>query len=806
MKKIEKKELVVIGNGMAGVATVEEILRLDPQRYNISIFGKEALPNYNRVLLGDLLTEEKSVEEITLNSLEWYKENKIDLNAGCPAVSIDRHRRLIISADNRETPYDTLILALGSKPILPPIPGMDKDGVLSFREIADCQEIRERSKKDAKAAVIGGGLLGLETARALKTLGMDVSVVHLVDRLMERQLDSVAAGYLAEDLEAQGLNILLEKETVEIMGNGRVEGLRFKDGGTIDVDMVVMAIGITPNKELAETSGIYCERGIVVSDIMQTYDPAVYAIGECVQNRGNTFGLVAQVFDHGRVLANHLAGDGRLAFKNRPVSMRLKIPGIELYSGGQVNECEDVETITYKDEGTRSYKKLYLRNNRIEGVLLYGDIVDGPRLFQHLLDSDDVSERRREILFGETRGNAGISITSMPDATIVCGCNGVTKGQIVEAIKAKGLFSLEDVTRETKAGGSCGGCSGVVERILESVLGTNFEAGEESNSICQCTKYTREDIIKNIREKELRSVGAVMETLGWETVGCEECRPAINYYVSMVWPGISKDDPTSRLINERAHANQQKDGTFSVVPRIYGGVTTPEDLKKIAEVAINNSVPLVKITGAQRIDLLGIKQEQLPKVWKELGMPSGFAYAKAVRTVKTCVGDTFCRFGTQDSMALGIELEKLLEGLWMPAKVKLAVSGCPRNCAESSIKDVGIVGVMGGFNIYVGGNGGTNLRGGDKLCTVENEEEVIEVTGAFLQLYREEAKYAERSSKWVERIGLQTIKEAVVDDPVKREALNTRLKVALTTVSEPWGERVSKKSAGEVGVSAPQAL
>ena len=793
MKSEERKELVVIGNGMAGVATVEEILRLAPERYNISIFGKEPLPNYNRVLLGEILTDEKKVEDITLNSFDWYEENNITLFSGCKVKEIDRVRRLVVGEDGTQVPYDTLILALGSKPILPPIPGMDFDGVLSFREISDCNDIKARAKKDSRAVVIGGGILGLETARALKTLGMIVSVVHLTDRLMERQLDYVAADYLAEDLEAQGIKILLKKETVEITGNGTVEGLKFKDGTEIKADMVVMAIGITPNKELAETSGIYCERGIVVSDTMQTYDPAVYAVGECVQNRGETFGLVAQVFDHGRVLGNHLAGDGRLDFKNRPVSLRLKIPGIDLYSGGYVSKEEGVETIEYKDDGARSYKKLYLRNNRIEGVLLYGDIKDGPRLFNYLLDGDDISERRAEILFGERRGNAGISITAMPDETIVCGCNGVTKGNIVEAIKSKGLFSLEDVTKETKAGGSCGGCSDVVERILESVLGTNFEAGDDLNSLCPCTKYSRDDIVKNIREKELHCVGEVMDTLGWETVGCEECRPAINYYVQMLWPLESTDDPTSRLINERAHANQQKDGSFSVVPRMYGGVTTPEDLKRIADVAINHSVPLVKITGGQRIDLLGVTQDKLTEVWRELDMPSGFAYAKAVRTVKTCVGEKFCRFGTQDSMKLGIELEKLLEGLWMPAKVKLAVSGCPRNCAESSIKDVGIVGVKGGFNIYIGGNGGTNLRGGDKLCTVETEAEVVAITGAFLQLYREEADYAERSSKWVEHVGVKMIKETVVNDTTKREELLKSLKIALTMVNEPWGRRISKK-------------
>ena len=792
--KEEKRDLVVIGNGMAGVAIVEEILKLDPDRYNISIFGKERYPNYNRVLLGELLTDEKSVDEITLNPFDWYEENGVKLLSGCPVVEIDRHNRTVIGEDGTKTHYDNLILALGSKSVMPPLPGLDKEGVMSFRDIDDCKNIRERAKDGAKAVVIGGGLLGLEAAHALGTIGMDVSVVHLTDRLMERQLDSVAARFLAEDLEAMGINIMLEKETVEILGSDDVEGLRFKDGGSLEAEMVVMAIGITPNIDLAEDAGIYCERGIVVSDTMQTFDPSIYAIGECVQNRGETFGLVAQVFDHGRVLANHLAGDGRLAFKNRAASMRLKIPGIELYSGGIVAEGPGVESIEYRDNGTKAYKKLFLRENKLEGVLMYGDIADGPRLFQYLLDAEDVSERRRDLLFGERAGGAtaGASVASMADETIVCGCNGITKGMVVDAIKVKGLFSLEEVKRETKAASSCGGCSSVVERILESVLGTNFEGAEDSKSICPCTKYTREDIVRNIRDKRLHCVADVMDTLGWATVGCEECRPAINYYVSMVWPKEYRDDPTSRLINERAHANQQKDGTFSVVPRIYGGVTTPSELKRIAEVAETNNVPMVKITGGQRIDLLGVEQAKLTKLWKELEMPSGFAYAKAVRTVKTCVGDQFCRFGTQDSIKLGVALEKLLEGLWMPAKVKLAVSGCPRSCAESAIKDVGIVGIKGGFDIYVGGNGGTKLRSGDKLCTIETEEEVAEVVGAFLQLYREEAIYGERSSKWVERTGLQLLRETVVEDRRKRAALYDAIKAALETVTDPWEERLER--------------
>ncbi len=789
--KNTKEKLVVIGNGMAGVSCIEEILRLDAGRYEITVFGKEAHPNYNRVFLSYVLTGEKTLDEITLNAFKWYEDRGITLHTGCPVTMIERGRHLVIGTDGREVPYDRLILATGSVPFVPPIPGVDKEGVITFRNIADCERLKGAVKEGRRAVVIGGGLLGLEAARGLMDLGMEVTIVHLMDRLMERQLDDQSAALLREDLEATGLKILLGKKTTEITGDGRVDGLTFSDGTHIETDIVVLSAGIKPNIELARASGLYCERGIVVSDTLQSFDPAVYAVGECVQHRGATFGLVAPLFEQARVLANHLAGDSRLYFFSKPVSTKLKVPGIELYSAGSVERGQGVETIEFLDRGLRTYKKLFIKENRIEGILLYGETSDGPRLFQHLIDERDIAEKRSTILFGEgISGKPFASVEALADETIICGCNGVTKGEIVKAIEEKGLFTREDVERETKAATSCGGCGTLVEQILEATLGSDFQGRGEDRAICSCTRYTRDDLIKNIRENRLTSVIEVMDSLGWETVGCDKCRPAINYYVCMIWPAECEDDPSSRIVNERAHANIQKDKTFSVVPRMYGGVTTPAELRRIANVADEYKVPLVKVTGGQRIDLLGIKKKDLAGVWKALDMPSGYAYGKAIRTVKTCVGSTFCRYGTQDSIGLGMALEKELEGLWTPAKVKMAVTGCPRNCAESAIKDVGIIGITGGWEIYVGGCGGTKTSGAELLCTVGTDGEAMEITSAFVQYYREEAIYGERTAPFIHRIGLEAVRRDCVEDETRRKALIAHLKEALSTVTDPWKARV----------------
>lgn len=791
MENGQKKRLVVIGSGMAGTACVEEITRLDPRRYDITVFGAESHPNYNRVLLAQVLTGEKKLDEIVLHGREWYEERGINLVTGRKVTEIRRRSRVVAAEDGTETPYDRLILATGSLPFMPPVEGADKKGVVTFRNVEDCERIRRGLEEGGRAVVIGGGLLGLEAAWGLKTLGAEVTLVHLMDRLMERQLDGVAAGLLREDLERLGINVLLGKETIGIIGGERVEGLRFKDGSTLDAGLVVMSAGIKPNAKLAASSGIYTERGVVVSDTMQTFDPAIYAVGECVQHRGATFGLVGPVFEQARVLANHLAGDGRMVFKQTPSSTRLKIPSIDLYSAGSMDEGGAIESAEYMDRAEGLYKRLLIRDGRITGIIMYGDTSDGPTLFSSLLEGEDITDRRRSILFGGGTAKGASSVDAMPDDAIVCGCNGVTKKMIVEAIEKKGLFTREDVKRETGASGSCGGCAPLVDKILEATLGSSFEGGGIAANICGCTKYSRDDVVRNIREKGLKSVCDVMETLGWETVGCDVCRPALNYYISMVWPGVAQDDASSRLVNERAHANIQKDDTFSVVPRVCGGAVTPEELKRIADAAIKYRLPLVKITGGQRIALIGVKKEDLPNVWRDVDMPSGYAYGKALRTVKTCVGSAFCRYGTQDSLGLGARLERAFSGLWMPAKVKMSVSGCPRNCSESAIKDVGIVGVAGGWEIYAGGCGGVELKGAERLATVKTEEEVFEMAGAFIQLYREEAHYGERTFKWVSRSGLSAIRKKVVEDAKGRAALYERLKEAASVVVDPWMQRVS---------------
>lgn len=788
--KTKKERLVVIGNGMAGVACVEEILKLDPSRYEITIFGKEKHPNYNRVLLSSVLTGEKKLEDIVLNDFDWYEENQIKLVTGQKITGLKRGLRVAICEDGAEVSYDKLILATGSVPFIPNIPGTEKEGIISFRDISDCEKIRQASGEFKKAVVLGGGLLGLEAAYGMLKLGMDVSVVHLVGRLMERQLDQTSSGFLKEDLENIGIKIYTGRETSAILGDKKAEALSFKDGKIIDTDMVVMSAGIKANTELARSSGIYCEKGIVVSDTMQTYDPSIYAAGECIQHRGKTFGLVAPIFEQAKVLANHLAGDGRLAFKDQAVSTRLKIPGIELYSAGNTSGHSGVDSIEYIDKGKKKYKRLFIRDNRIEGIILYGDTADSTRLFQYLIEDRDISEKRQHILFSDSLlGRASASIDAMPAETIVCRCNGVTKGMIVEAIEKKGLFTTDDVKRETKAGSSCGGCVPLVDQILESVLGSSFQSQQKVHSLCECTKYTREDIIRNIRDKHLKSVMEVMDTLGWETVGCDKCRPALNYYVSMVWPKDYVDDPTSRVVNERVHANLQKDGTFSVVPRMYGGATNPGELKRLAEVAAKYEVPLIKLTGGQRIDLIGVKRKDLAEVWKDLHMHSGHAYGKALRTVKTCVGSLHCKDGLQDSLDLGIALEKKFEGLSAPAKIKLGVSGCPKNCAESGIKDIGIVGIVGGWEIYAGGGAGIDLRGGDLLCTVKSEAEVMNIVSALLQYYREDAHYGERTAKWIKRIGLEAIKTTVIEDLENRNGLCQRMEDALSVIKDPWGQR-----------------
>ncbi|MCX4075082.1 NADPH-nitrite reductase [Bacillus subtilis] len=789
-----KKQLVLVGNGMAGVRAIEEILSVAKDEFQITIFGAEPHPNYNRILLSKVLQGDTDIKDITLNDWDWYEENNIQLYTNETVIKVDTENKTVITDADRIQPYDELILATGSLPFILPIPGADKKGVTAFRDIKDTDTMLAASKQYKKAAVIGGGLLGLEAARGLLNLGMDVSVIHLAPFLMERQLDATAGRLLQNELEKQGMTFLLEKQTEEIVGDDRVEGLRFKDGTSIEADLVVMAVGIRPNTTLGAESGIPVNRGIIVNDYMQTEIPHIYAVGECAEHRGIAYGLVAPLYEQAKVLAKHICGIETNPYEGSVLSTQLKVSGVEVFSAGDFDESEDKKAIKVFDEQDGIYKKIVLRDNKIVGAVLFGDSSEGNRLFSMIQKEADISETSKISILQPLNQEAGTSITAaMSDDEIICGCNGVSKGAIIQAIQEKGCSSTDEIKACTGASRSCGGCKPLVEEILQHTLGSDFDASAQKEAICGCTTLSRDEVVEEIKAKGLSHTREVMNVLGWKTPeGCSKCRPALNYYLGMINPTKYEDDRTSRFVNERMHANIQKDGTYSVVPRMYGGVTNSTDLRKIADVVDKYEIPLVKMTGGQRIDLIGVKKEDLPKVWEDLDMPSGYAYGKTLRTVKTCVGEQFCRFGTQDSMALGIALEKKFEGLNTPHKVKMAVSACPRNCAESGIKDLGVVGIDGGWELYVGGNGGTHLRAGDLLMKVKTNEEVLEYAGAYLQYYRETANYLERTSAWLERVGLSHV-QSVLNDPEKRQELNDRMNETLSVHKDPWKDFLEDK-------------
>ncbi len=789
---MSSRKLVLVGNGMAGVNCIEHILKLADESFDITIFGTEPHPNYNRIQLSYVLAGDSKLDDIIINGWDWYKDNNIQLHTGQTVTKIDTENKCVYTDGGIIQNYDDLILATGSTPFMLPLPGADLQGVIAYRDIKDCQMMMEASKKYKKAAVIGGGLLGLEAARGLLNLSMDVTVIHVFDTLMERQLDPTASKLLQAELEAQGMKFLMSKQTEELYGTDRVEGLRFKDGSELEADLVVMAVGIRPNVALARDHGIEVNRGIMVNDYLETNVKDVYAVGECAEHRGIVYGLVAPLYEQGNVLAKWICGVETKPYEGSVLSTKLKVSGVDVFSAGEFMDQADTRSYRYQDDFNGVYKKVLVKEEKIVGAVLFGDTSDGTRLFQLIRSGADASELKT--LFGTGQGekkSTSSDVAVMANDELICGCNGVSKGHIIQAIEEQGLDSVEAIKGCTGASRSCGGCKPLVQELLQYTLGDSFQAVEKE-PVCSCTSLSRDEVVDAIRSMQLTTSKEVMNVLEWKQEGgCSKCRPALNYYLGMVWPEEHKDERHSRFVNERLHANIQNDGTYSVVPRIYGGVTNSEQLRKIADAAEKYHVPMVKITGGQRIDLLGVKKEDLPKMWADLDMPSGHAYAKALRTVKTCVGESFCRFGTQDSIQMGIDMEKRFERLWTPHKVKMAVSACPRNCAESGIKDIGVVGVDGGWEIYVGGNGGVHLRGGDLFVKVKTEEEVLEWSAAFMQYYRETAKYLERTSHWVERVGLEVIQETLASADTRRELIE-RMDKALAVTKDPWKEAIEE--------------
>ena len=805
-----QKKLVVIGNGMAGARVVEEILRRAPGAFKIVMFGAEPYGNYNRILLSNVLNQSQRPEEIFLNPLPWYRENDIFLYAGVKAVKIDTAHRCVVGyplpADVNAydfsdglfdraavvtEPYDNIIIATGSRPFVPPIEGQNLPGVFLFRTIDDCRRIAEFAGGCRKAAVIGGGLLGLEAARGLLTHNVEVTVVEAGGQLMPVQLDEESGQMLKRTMEAMGVSVVVNGRTKRILeDNGRITGLEFQDGTSIDADMVVISAGIRPITEIAQVSGITVNKGIVCDDQMRTNVPGIFALGECVEHRGKTYGLVDPIWKQARVLADVITQTNPQArYEGSKTATKLKVMGVELVSIG-VKDAEKPsdELVIYRELKRNIYKKIVIRDEKILGAILLGDTEYADTLMQMFMAGQKIPENPSELLFGTVAGDALMNAADLPDNAQICNCNGVCKKEIVNVIVNDNCQSVSAVGAKTKAGKGCGSCRSVIAQIIESCVGkVSYDASE--HYYVPGIPLEKSQLVAQILAKKLKSVSAVFAALA-DGKEDPDSKIGLASLLKTLWPGEYEDERDARFINDRVHANIQRDGTFSVVPRIYAGVTTPDELMRIAQTAVKYQVKMVKITGGQRIDLLGIQKSDLPAIWKELGMPSGHAYTKAFRTCKSCVGTDFCRYGLGDSIKLAQTIERRFQGIESPHKMKLATAGCPRNCSEAYVKDIGAVAIgEGKWEIYIGGAAGGTVRKGDLLYSAHGHEETVKVVGRFMQYYREHAKYLERTYGFVERVGIDVLKNILVDDSLGICAqLDARIQEAVDAYRDPWKE------------------
>ncbi len=805
------RRLVLVGNGMAGLACLDALLQRD-SAWQVTVFGDEPQLGYNRILLSSLLAGECSAAETITHDATWYAARGITLHAGVRVTALDRARRVVRDDAGRETAYDRLILATGSEPVMPPIEGSARPGVHVFRTLEDVSAILSECRRAQRAVVIGGGLLGLEAARGIAKRRVEVTVVHLMPWLMEQQLDAAAGALLRDAMQRLGVRVLLERRTLRLegtagAGRGRVERVVLEGGETLVADLVVIAAGIRPRVELAREAGLEVRRGVVVDDFLRTSDPWIHAVGECVEHRGRGYGLVAPLYEQGLSLAQALNGDESRPYAGSLVHSKLKVAGVNLVSVGRFAasaEAGTSESLRVEDTGAGLYRKVVIEDGRVVGGILMGQIEDGPRLVNLVAKGVALKDEaeRRALLLGSLAAGAATAaaaadelaaVAALPDDANVCGCMGVAKGAIVAAIDA-GATTLAEIKRATRASSSCGSCAGTCQTLLRIVTG-EAPGAKGPKPLCVCVPHPKAELRRGIRNQNLRCVSEVLRVYGNGT-GCSLCRPALSFLVDEVWQGQHVEERASRFVNDRVHANIQKDGTFSVVPRMRGGVTSAAELRRIADVAERFQVPMLKVTGGQRLDLLGVRKEDLPAIWRELGMPSGHAYAKAVRTVKTCVGTEFCRFGVGDSTALGIRLEETTERLYTPHKVKMGVTGCPRNCAEVTVKDIGILAIQGGWEVFVGGAAGMRVRKGDLLVRVEHANAALEACHLFLQYYRENAEYLERSYDFVERLGIERVRSETLDAPAEqRAALLERFRRSREVAAEPWSREAESPAA-----------
>ncbi|WP_380170022.1 nitrite reductase large subunit NirB [Kineococcus sp. DHX-1] len=814
-----RRRLVVVGNGMAGIRAVEEVLeRGGAGSFDVTVFGDEPYGNYNRIMLSHVLSGEEAEEGIVLNPLSWYEENGIDLRAGVRVDHVDHAARVVHDAAGGRTPYDTLLIATGSTPFFPPMEGLHRgdgsllEGVFAFRTLDDARALLENARTHRRAVVIGGGLLGLEAAHGLVTHGLEVDLVHSPPHLMNQQLGSDAGRVLRRKVEQLGIRVHTGVRTRGLLGTDRVNGVELPDGTVLAADFVVVAAGIRPNVEVGVSAGLDIDRGILVDDRMRTSAEDVYAVGECVQHRGQTYGLVAPLWDQASVLADHLTGAAPDAeYHGSRTSTKLKVAGVDVVAMGLSGpERDEDEFVVFSEPHRGVYLNAVVRDDRLVGATLLGDVRKAAVLAQHYDLGTPLPEERTRLLLdlGEVQEGAGAGdLADLDDAVQVCHCNGVTKGRIVGAV-ADGCTSTTAVMGRTKAGKGCGSCKDLVERITEWAAGGNLTVDETVGWYVPGVPLAKPELMAAIRERGLKSVSAVFRELAPGGVEDAKSKMGLTSLLRMMWPEGIVEERDGRYVNDRVHANIQRDGTFSVVPQMKGGVTTADQLRTIADVADKYDVGMIKVTGGQRIDLLGVPKEDLPKVWADLGMPSGYAYGKSFRTVKTCVGTDFCRFGLGDSTQLGIDLETRYQGVEAPAKLKLGVVGCPRNCAEAYVKDVGVVAVGSGrWEIYVGGAAGATVRKGDLLTTVTSPEEVVTLVGRFIQFYREWGNWLERTYEFVPRLGIERVRAVLVDDSDGMAAgLDERMQTTVENYRDPWQEGAEPVTTGQFRPALPLGM
>ncbi len=796
MKKLNN--LVIVGNGMVGYKMCEKLIEKKVQdEYNIIVFGGEARPAYDRVHLSEYFSG-KSAEDLLMASANWYKENGISLYLNDPVVKIDREKKTVISSKGQTVSYSKLVLATGSSCFIPSIPGIEKDGVIAYRTIEDLDDIKSYAAKSKKGVVIGGGLLGLEAAKALMDLGLETHVVEFASRLMPRQLDEKGAIMLKDKIESLNITIHLNKNTKSIDGEGKVAKMVFADGSELETDMIVVSAGIKPRDELARESGLEVgpRGGIVVNDLLQTSDPEIYSIGESALYKGMIYGLVAPGYEMADVVANSLAG-GSKTFAPYDMSTKLKLIGVDVGSFGDPF-CSEQEHqhIVYEDKTKGIYKRVNISTcgNYLLGGVLVGDANDYNMLLQTYKNAIILPPTPEDLILGPRGGaeSAGSGVLSLPDAALICSCENVTKGDICSAVTYNNLEDVAGIKKCTKAGTGCGGCVPMLNDLLTATLKAS---GKEVNKVlCEHFSYSRQEVLAIIKSTGIKTYDKLLMKYG-NGDGCEICKPAVASMLASTWNDMILNQDTIQDTNDRYLANIQKGGTYSVVPRIPGGEITPEKLIAIGVIAKKYDL-YCKITGGQRIDLFGARVDELPLIWEELieaGFESGHAYGKSLRTVKSCVGSTWCRFGLHDSVTFAIEIEERYKGLRAPHKLKSAVSGCVRECAEAQGKDFGIIATDKGWNLYVCGNGGAKPQHAKLLASDIDKETCIKYIDRFLMFYIRTAEPLNRTSTWLNKLegGMEYLKDVIVNDSLGlAEQLEKEMQYMVDTYKCEWKDVV----------------